>query len=188
MTGDGVKTKRVKTKPTLPYGYNIQSLASIQAAPITVNSLIPVDDFTPEHVNNFFGIDTNIETDIDGRKYLRMLNLLLLWHEFCDSNVALFDFSGPCNVWGFHSVRVSNREVWNARIFDTASKMARQVNGQPAKRPVQSIYEIMRYNSMRAQTTNGLYSAHADKKAMLQDYYYYNPNTSEKTKKRVRGW
>jgi hypothetical protein len=83
-------------------------------------------------------------------------------------------------------MKVRVREVWDARIFDTASKMARQVNGKPASRPIQSIYEIMRYNSMSAVTTNGLYSA--DNKAMSQDYYYYNPKTAENTKKRVRGW
>ncbi len=205
-----------KTKPTLPQDLTIPSLAPIQdpildwtifppLPPILVPTqspiqppnqppiqppiqpptqspmLVSVKEFTPDYVNNYFGFEVN------KCKYKKMLQLHLVWHEFYVSNIASFVFSGPHNLWGFHSVCVLNRKTWDTRILATAKKMARQVNGNPASRPIQSIYEIMKYNGMCVERTYGEYT-HGDKKALSQNKYFFNPCSFEKTKKRAKGW
>jgi hypothetical protein len=197
-----------KTKPTLSQDLTIPTLAPIQAPiqdwtifpplpPILVPTqppiqppiqpptqspmLVSVKEFTPDYVNNYFGFKVN------KCKYEKMLQLHLVWHEFHVSNIASFVFSGPLNLWGFHSVCVLNRETWDARILATAKKMARQVNGNPASRPIQSIYEIMKYNGMCVERTYGEYT-HSDMKALSQNKYFFDPCSFEKTKKRAKGW
>jgi hypothetical protein len=152
-----------------------------QVPPVSDKLLIPIEEFTPEYVNCYFGFEVN------ECKYKKMYQLHLIWHEFYAANIASFVFSGSLNIWGFHSVRVINRETWDTRILETAKKMARNLHGKPASRHIQSIYEIIKYNGMCVEKTHGLYT-HGDKKALSQNNYFFDRCAFEKMKKRAKGW
>jgi hypothetical protein len=158
-----------------------QPLPPTQAPPVSVELLIPIEEFTSEYVNCYFGFEVN------EYKYKKMYQLHLIWHEFHASNIASFVFSGPLNIWGFHSVRVINRETWDARILETAKKMARKLHGKPASRPIQSIYEIIKYNGMCVEKTRGPHT-YSDMKALSQNNYFFDRSAFERMKKRAKGW
>ncbi len=155
-------------------------------APLIVSApgLVPIKSFTQEHVNTCF------DFEVRERTFEKMEEVHHLWHHYHDSGIALFQFDGPLNVWGFHSVHVVDREKWAARLLATARGIARNVGrgGQPAARPVQSIYEIIQYCGMtvvsggkRGKTTK----KRVDKKALEQDDYVFNVNAFSTKKHRA---
>jgi hypothetical protein len=158
-----------------------------KTSPVLVEMFVSSKEFTEKYVTKFFGFK------VKECKLGKMCQLLEIWREFYVSNIAKFVFSGPLNVWGFHSVKVLDREKWNTRILEVAKTMARKFKGEPAIRPIQAIYEIMQYNGMTTQKSNGPRGPlgtrkNNDMKALLQDEYFFTVDAFEKKKKRARGW
>ena len=142
---------------------------------------LPIASFTEDHVDVYFGFK------VPKCKFTRMATLMHLWHHFHDHGIADFRFDGKLNVWGFNSVHVVDRKEWDAQMLATASGMARNVLGKPAKRPVQSIYEIIKYCGMIVKRCKRE-KPRVDKKALDQDHYEFDVKAFDENKHRAGGW
>jgi hypothetical protein len=160
-----------------------QEECSTATAPLIVNvpGLLPIDRFTQEHVDACFGFGVN------ECKFKKMETVHHLWHHLHDYNIAHFQFDGPLNVWGFHSVHVVDRQTWAAYVLATARGIARKVGGKPAARTVQSIYEIIAYCGMTVVRSKSK-QPRLDKKALDQDDYVFKESAFATKKKRAKGW
>jgi hypothetical protein len=83
-------------------------------------------------------------------------------------------------------VHVVDREKWAARLLATARGIARNVGreGQPAERPVQSIYEIIQYCGMTVVRGKSKLPR-VDKKALEQEEYVFNVSAFSTKKHRA---
>jgi len=180
------KAKRVKTNVRLPHGARTGGANSITNILLPTRPqqtmLIPLSNFK-EHINEFFG------DELKKCKINKISALHVMWHEFNEEGVASFGFNGKSSVWGFHTVTVVNRDRWNIRILEIAKLLVRNHSpDKPAKRPIQTIYEIMQYCGMRVVGRGNVKNI-KDMKALLQDEYCYDPVDFEYTKKRaINGW
>jgi hypothetical protein len=150
---------------------------------------LPIASFTEEHVFARFS-----PFKVSKRKFERMKKMHHLWHRLHDHGIADFHFDGALNVWGFHSVHVVDRKNWNESVLATARGMARGFKGGvPAKRPVQSIYEIIKYcrtDPVRCKRDKKALHQDddVDKKALHQDDYVFDEKAFEDKKHRAGGW
>jgi hypothetical protein len=149
--------------------------------------LLPIASFTEEHVFARFA-----PFKVKKCKFERMEKMHHFWHRLHDHGIADFKFDGALNVWGFHSVHVVDRENWAACVLATARGMARGFKGgEDAKRPVQSIYEIIKYcgtDPCSAPVRCKGEQPRQDKKALHQVDYVFDENAFEENKHRVGGW
>lgn len=186
MSQPAKKAKRIKTTVSLPHGArtggaNSNTNILLPTRP-QQTMLIPLTNFK-EHINEFFG-DELKKCKID-----KISALHIMWHEFNDEGVASFGFNGKSSVWGFYTVTVLNRDRWNIRILEIAKLLVRNHSpDKPAKRPIQTIYEIMQYCGIRVVGRGNVKNI-KDMKALLQDEYCYDPVNFEYIKKRaINGW
>lgn len=186
MTLPAKKAKRVKTSVRLPHGARTGGVNSITNILLPTRPqqtmLISLSNFK-EHINEFFG------NELKKCKIDKISALHVMWHEFNEEGVASFGFNGKSSVWGFHTVTVVNRDRWNNRMLEIAKLLVRDHGpDKPAKRPLQTIYEIMQYCGMRVVGRGNVKNI-KDMKALLQDEYCYNPVDFEYTKNRaINGW
>ena len=151
--------------------------------------LVPLSAFTEGYVAYVFAIPAGKMRNFHRHKFTRMLELLKVFHHMHANGIAEFKLEGDVNVFGFTTVRVIDREQWNALMLVVADRIIRK-RTDVSTEPIACIYEIFKYCGMEADRKhkNSRPTPNNQKKSLLSDVYVFNTNVFARNNHRVLGY
>ena len=152
--------------------------------PISVSNFMDYENLTSEYFHNYFGIL------VKDNYILKLKNMFKLWIKLYILRIIDINFEKPWSVWGFNTIKVLNRKMWDIKIEEFAKQMVRNRINNPTKNPIYSLYEIMQAVSMDGFYMDGKSRSSSitirdNAKKLGHSIFTYNKGKSENNKKRI---
>jgi hypothetical protein len=148
--------------------------------PISITKFMLLENLTDKYFEDYFGFLPN------GTKIIKIKNMFILWIKFYVLKIIDVNFEEPLSVWGFNSIIVLNRELWDMKIKELAKQMVRNRENKPAQNPIFTLYEIMQSVGMVGKYKDSLKKTADCARNLGHDIYTFNLQAFKEKNHRMR--